>query len=281
MVDILSTSHQAGGSSRLWIRRLGVDQTTPPCLISRCRQEWFLSWFHGPAVVTDRLGTQQAIAGDVICYAPGEQQRFGNREAPWRNSFLAISGPLAATWLDGFPCGRLLRLEDQDAPRWTLLALHHELSRFQHPNPGIIANLVENLLAALIRHAGRSQLKSLPIELSQAWLVMSKEFADSNFSITGLARRVGLSPSALTRAFKKNFSCSPAEALQRLRLDRAQELLADDATIAEAASASGYLDHRYFSRVVRHRLGCTPSELRRKLRRQIQEIPPERSAELS
>ena len=184
-----------------------------------------------------------------------------------------------STWVVKPPHG--LRLKHQNAPRWTLLALHHELSSYQYPNPGIIANLVENLLVALIRHAGCSRLRDLPAELSHAWQVMSREFADSRFSIAELACRVGLSPSALTRAFQRNFSCAPAEVLQRLRLDRAQDLLADDVSIAVAATTAGYHDHRYFARVVRQRLGCTPSELRRRLRRQIQELPPERSVELS
>jgi AraC family transcriptional regulator of arabinose operon len=281
MAKALYVSRQETIPGRLWIRRLGVDQVTAPCLIARRREEWFLSWFHGPAEVADRFGAHRAIAGDAICYAPGEAQRFGNRERRWRNSWLALSGPQAATWLADFPCGRLLHLEDHDAPRWTLLALHHELARYAQPNPGIVANLVENLLAALTRQVGRSQARSLPPEAQTAWTALAEGFSDPRFSIEGLARRVALSPSALSRAFKRHFGCAPAEALQRLRLDRAQELLGGtDATVAEAATEAGYADHRYFARVVRRRLGCSPRELRERLRRRA-DPPPERASELS
>jgi AraC-like DNA-binding protein len=281
MGKLLYVSRQETLPGRLWIRSLGIDQVTAPCLISRRRQEWFLSWFHGPASVTDRSGTRRAEDGDVICYAPGEPQRFGDRERRWRNSWLALSGPLAATWFDGFPCGQLFSIEDQAALRYALLALHHELAHYRQPNPGIVANLIENLIAALRRQIGRSRLRSLPAEVRSAWEQLNAGFADPAFSVEELARRSGLSRSALTRAFKRHFGCAPADVLTRLRLDRAQELLArPELPIAEAATAAGYSDHRYFARVVRQRFGCSPSDLRERLLTRA-DPPAERATELS
>jgi AraC-like DNA-binding protein len=255
-------SRQQGAPGGYWVRRLGVDQSNPPSTIARARSEWFFSWFHAEVQVRDRLGARSAGADDMILWAPGERQHFGARHA-WRNSWLALSGPAANRRLASFPSNEIHHLQDMDGVRYALEALLHELTAYATPNPGIVANLVENLVVSLERQLGRVRLEAMPPWLRAAWAELQRSFADSAFSIERLARSAGMSRSAFTRAFARNLGCPPLEALARLRLDRAQALLAEPgAAIAAVARASGFGDHRYFARVVRRRLGVSPSALR-------------------
>jgi AraC-like DNA-binding protein len=266
MTGMVYVSRQHAVAGPLLIRRLGIGQRNAPCMIARTRQEWFFSWFHSPAAVRDRMGWQQARAGDFIMWAPGERQHFGERSRRWSNSWLALDGPRAASRLRGFPANQLLQLDDQEASRFTLQAVHHELAHFQMPNPGIIGNLIENLVFALERQLGRSRLAALPPPMRVAWNALCAGYGNSGCSIEALAGQSGMSRSAFTRSFRRHFGCPPLDALLRLRLDRAQELLGDAHTGIDAVARScGFGNHRYFARVVRCRFGCSPRELRERL----------------
>ncbi|MBB6173364.1 AraC family transcriptional regulator [Nocardiopsis mwathae] len=78
-----------------------------------------------------------------------------------------------------------------------------------------------------------------------------------------LARVAGLSESHFTRAFRTSTGQSPHQYVLRLRLDAARRaLLSTDAPIAHIADATGFADQSHLTRMMRRRLGVTPSALR-------------------
>ncbi len=78
-----------------------------------------------------------------------------------------------------------------------------------------------------------------------------------------LARAVHLSPEHFHRLFVGAFRVTPFEYLQRRRMARAQQLLMEGAlSVKEVATACGYDDPYYFSRVFRQRYRCTPRSVR-------------------
>lgn len=79
-----------------------------------------------------------------------------------------------------------------------------------------------------------------------------------------VARAVDLSPSHFSRLFRRHAGCSFTDALNRMRIDRAAELLVrTDLTLTQIALRSGFRDHSYFTKVFRARMRTTPSEYRR------------------
>ena len=77
-----------------------------------------------------------------------------------------------------------------------------------------------------------------------------------------LARREELSPYALIRAYKREFSITPAQHLLSLRVDAARDLLARGASPAEAAARAGFSDQAHLTRAFRQRIGSTPAAYR-------------------
>jgi two-component system response regulator YesN len=76
-------------------------------------------------------------------------------------------------------------------------------------------------------------------------------------SAAGLA---GIRPEYFGRLFSKYAGASFAEYLAGVRMENAARLLAEGASVKEAALRTGFTDGNYFSRVFRRRYGCSPRE---------------------
>ena len=82
--------------------------------------------------------------------------------------------------------------------------------------------------------------------------------------VADVARAASLSSSRLAHVFKECTQKSVNAYLHEVRIARVCETLQQcDATIAAVASASGYHDTRFFHRVFRRHVGCSPGEYRR------------------
>ena len=80
-----------------------------------------------------------------------------------------------------------------------------------------------------------------------------------NISRTDLADHVGVSEGHLARSFRREMGISPMAYLNRYRIDQAKTLLINEnLTIVEVASAVGFSDSSYFSRVFKRQVGMSP-----------------------
>ena len=81
--------------------------------------------------------------------------------------------------------------------------------------------------------------------------------------LNAVAREAGVSLSWLTKHFRRTFGQSPNQYLQRLRMQRARELLKDPAqSIAEIARAVGYRSPQAFYRIFTAHTGNSPGAFR-------------------
>jgi AraC-like DNA-binding protein len=79
-----------------------------------------------------------------------------------------------------------------------------------------------------------------------------------------VAEACGFTSFAFSRAFKKELGITFQEYLVRLRIDRAQRLLADPRmSVTAVAGAAGFGDLSHFSRTFRRYVGTSPSDYRR------------------
>ena len=84
---------------------------------------------------------------------------------------------------------------------------------------------------------------------------------NSNFGVDWLADEMDLSTRHLRRKLKEVTRLSPAGFIRTRRLQHAARLLDEGAdTISDVASAVGYRDASYFSRLFRETYGCSPTE---------------------
>jgi transcriptional regulator GlxA family with amidase domain len=92
-----------------------------------------------------------------------------------------------------------------------------------------------------------------------------REHACDPCNVADLARHVGMSRRALEIAFSTQLKRSPRQAIQQIRLDRAQRLLRETRQTVEAIGAQcGYPAPQTFCRAFRAATGETPAGYRRR-----------------
>jgi AraC family transcriptional regulator len=100
-----------------------------------------------------------------------------------------------------------------------------------------------------------------------AWLLsireMLREQIHSRLALTDLATSVGRHPVQISRQFHQHFGCTIGEYLRRVRIARAQTLLARrDLKVAEIALACGFYDQSHFTTAFRRLTGMAPHRYR-------------------
>ncbi len=97
----------------------------------------------------------------------------------------------------------------------------------------------------------------------QAMAYIHEHYAEP-LSLQEISRRIGVSEEYLARCFRRELGITPVSYLNRYRVSRAKELLSTtEDTITAIASAVGFSDGSYFSRVFRGETGLSPREYRR------------------
>lgn len=93
-----------------------------------------------------------------------------------------------------------------------------------------------------------------------------EEHYTEKFSLDEMADALFVNKHYLARAFRDGTGTTPLQYHNRLRCEKAVELLADPHyTIAGVAYRCGFTSASHFSRIFRVCCGCTPSEYRRQL----------------
>jgi AraC-like DNA-binding protein len=138
----------------------------------------------------------------------------------------------------------------------------------------VIAALVEQMVVHLLRRYSRMR-RSSELELSRVGLIDRRirravEFMhaqlDQELSLNAIAAASYLSPFHFSRLFKKVTGTTPHAYHARLRMTRAQSLLAEtDLSIGEIGSSVGYSSPSHFTKAFRQFTGLSPRSFRRAL----------------
>jgi AraC-like DNA-binding protein len=101
-------------------------------------------------------------------------------------------------------------------------------------------------------------------QISKGVILLKQTYLE-NLPITRYAEASHVSVNTFRSAFQKEFGTSPLKYRNRLRVERAKELLSESGfTVAEAAYASGFENIGYFCRYYRQVTGESPDETKRK-----------------
>ncbi|MBQ9337263.1 MAG: helix-turn-helix domain-containing protein [Lentisphaeria bacterium] len=143
--------------------------------------------------------------------------------------------------------------------------LHAELTRRQNGWREVAYFLFMQILVTLLRDGFSEEFPAgqnvFPI--GRAIRLMEQD-CTRNYTIRSLAEEVDMSPSCFRHNFTRIMGMPPREYLLSLRIRKAVMLLGGPASISQVAVLSGFPDSNYFSRIIRSRFGCSPSEIRRR-----------------
>jgi AraC-like DNA-binding protein/mannose-6-phosphate isomerase-like protein (cupin superfamily) len=94
--------------------------------------------------------------------------------------------------------------------------------------------------------------------------ILEDSFADSReTSLATLARRTGVTPFRVIRAFRGATGLAPHQYLVQVRVERARQFLADGAEPSFVAAMTGFVDQSHLTYHFKKHLGVTPGNYRR------------------
>lgn len=125
------------------------------------------------------------------------------------------------------------------------------------------SSLLRDFVGAMILRYGNRPATTLNLGNERCAVKRVKDCLDScyadNLTLEELARIANLSPFHLVRVFRKQVGLPPHAYQTRLRLNHAKALLAQAATIGEAALNAGFFDQSHFTNHFRKVFGYPPS----------------------
>ncbi|MCI8625895.1 MAG: helix-turn-helix transcriptional regulator [Lachnospiraceae bacterium] len=99
---------------------------------------------------------------------------------------------------------------------------------------------------------------------AEVWDYIQSNYTDQNLSAGQIAEHFHMSPSGLSQIYKRDTGRGILDDIHYCRVQHAKELLAQNMTIQNAASLSGYYHTRPMVEAFKRIEGVTPSEYRRK-----------------
>lgn len=203
-------------------------------------------------------------AGDVAVYMPGMTQRIYTAGTAWEYCWWTMDGPQAARTARGF--GFDAGVYQAGSPPLETIGRLDAVIRKPGRNNEIEASvLVYRLLARAASLSAPAGGEKYDEKLVRAALdVIHDSWRDPAFGIAALADGLAIHRSTLSRRFRRVTGSTPADYVTGLRIQGAMDLLKEShLPVAEIARRCGYADPNYFSRIMKKRLGVSPSGFRK------------------
>jgi len=192
--------------------------------------------------------------------------------------YLACEPRLSEVFLAGLPPILKVHISTEPSGQWLANSIRFTVQEASGSNAGsglVLARLSEVLFVETLRQ----YITTLPPNqigwlagardpvIGQALALLHKEPGDP-WTISNLARRVGLSRTRLTERFRHFLNESPMAYLTKWRLNLgAQKLQSTEDSVAEIAAAVGYNSEAAFNRAFRREFDCPPAQFRRAISR--------------
>lgn len=146
-----------------------------------------------------------------------------------------------------------------------LEGFYKQLPKFSQEKLSAITGLFRTLIDYItIRELAVLQSDQLRLDIDR----YIEQYGHEDIKLPDMAKKLGRSVSSISQFLRRNYGTGFKELLitHRLRLAESFWKSNPEATVAEAAFASGFQDQFYFSRLFRQRKGMTPGEYRELLR---------------
>ena len=125
-----------------------------------------------------------------------------------------------------------------------------------------LRDVSKSIFSSIIDHMESQEKESMPAWMDDVQVYIQEHYTDQGLSVSGIADEYGFTVSHLSRTFKSVIGIGLLEYIQKLRVDKAKELLEGGASVNDAAVGSGYLDAKALTRAFKKYEGITPGSYR-------------------
>ena len=247
---------------------------------------------------------EELTAGDVVIFPHGDAHFLGNGSAKPVDSiktfaknlaqglkvarfggggeitrfvcgYMACDRRLSDVFLAGLPSMFKVHVVDQPSGKWLEQSIRFSVGEENGSNAGsglVLARLAELLFVETLR----CYINALPAN-ETGWLAGARDPATGNalallhkdpshpWTISELAKKVGLSRTRLAERFRHFLGESPMAYLAQWRLKLGAEILSSsDESVAQVAAAVGYGSEASFNRAFKRAFASPPAQFRRR-----------------
>ncbi|MBW5445340.1 helix-turn-helix domain-containing protein [Cohnella sp. CFH 77786] len=237
----------------------GMTRTDGPLLLFQYTLEGEGIFEHGDNV--SRIGPGQAFLAEI----PSDHRYyFPEDQRAWEFAFLLFRPRLVLpNWQEAVAkLGRTPALPIGSRPIRLLLHIYEEARAGRITDPYHSSSFVYQFVTGLCRYAlhGRSEW---PAKIRTAVSIIESRYA-SMLSLEQLADELRLSKYHFLRSFSSAVGMTPNEYVNRVRTERAMELLRQtDENVERIAQRVGYSSGSYFIKAFRRHTGLTPGAFRK------------------
>lgn len=192
--------------------------------------------------------------GEAVAIPPGLRHTNRSQEG-FSNIHIQLTDP-------PFPYRQAFRVSDNSEGH--LYAAFSQLRFYEQAdieNGELIRSSLGSLIASYMVVYHGSTRFSQPVEKLRSTIIWN--YADPGFALDEAIRALPFHYDYLRKRFKKETGVTPLEYMIRLRMKKAESMLAEMHTIefsvAEVAALCGYENPLYFSRVFKKHFGVSPS----------------------
>ena len=132
-------------------------------------------------------------------------------------------------------------------------------------NVGSVEELREvskSIFSAVIDYIESKEKDGTPAWMDDVQAYIQEHYTEQGLSVSRIADEYGFTVSHLSRTFKSVVGTGLLEYIQKLRVEKAKELLEGGASVNDAAIQSGYLDAKALTRAFKKYEGITPGSYR-------------------
>jgi AraC-like DNA-binding protein len=200
--------------------------------------------------------------------------------------YMVCEPRLSQVFLAGLPRMLKVHVANEPSGQWLENSIRFSVGEVNGSNAGsglVLAKLSEVLFVETLRR----YINALPPDqigwlagardplIGRALALLHKEPADP-WTVSNLARRIGLSRTRFTERFRHFLGESPMAYLAQWRLKLGAEILqSTEDSVAEVAAAVGYGSEAAFNRAFKREFDCPPAQFRRKQKTTLDEHSPE------
>lgn len=216
-----------------------------------------------------RIGeeTYRPAKGDVYLLPRGKSHFYQADAAnPWKKIWMNVKGSLCDTLVEGFGLGETVLF--RDCPVYPLFREFLHVCEKKEGSGTEVARrtslLFHEILLQLAAHAAAGAEPEIRLpETAVAVRKYVDEHIYERLSIEQLAKEASLSPSQLTRVFRKAYGQTPYEYVLSWKIDTACLLLRNTGmTVKEVAYRLQFSDEHYFANIFRQKKGLPPGKYR-------------------
>ncbi len=139
-------------------------------------------------------------------------------------------------------------------------SLHYEERLFRIQSMNALVNESHEIFGQMIQYKESNAQEKKPEWLEGMLDFIRAHVADSDLNVSTLADRFQISIQHLSRSFKTWMGMGALEYIHRAKIELAKEMLKNDCSVKNAASAAGYSDMQALTRAFKRYEGITPTQ---------------------